>query len=151
MKKLLFLFLLLPACSMVSFAQSETKTDKKEIEKSIDEALREAAEAIRSIEIPDIDFKEIAKQIENAIPSKEEMQEIKESVEIAIETVEQLDLSFIDEILREVEEAMEDIDIKIKTKKEDSKKNENIPSIARVWPMIPPVSSENLAQLVPNW
>src|SRR5690606_41313781 len=35
-------------------------------------------------------------------------------------------------------------------RKEDSKKKENIPSIANVCPMMPPVSSENLAQLVPN-
>ena len=36
------------------------------------------------------------------------------------------------------------------TKNEDSKKKEKVPSIAKVCPIIPPVSSENLAQLVPN-
>ena len=35
-------------------------------------------------------------------------------------------------------------------KKEDSKKKENIPSIAKVCPIIPPVNSENFAQFVPN-
>ncbi|MNE21430.1 hypothetical protein D3C80_1145930 [compost metagenome] len=39
---------------------------------------------------------------------------------------------------------------KNKPKKEDSKKKENMPSMAKVCPIIPPVNSENLAQLVPN-
>ena len=33
----------------------------------------------------------------------------------------------------------------------DSRKNEKTPSMASVWPMMPPVTFENCAQLVPNW
>jgi len=33
----------------------------------------------------------------------------------------------------------------------DSRKNANTPSMARVWPITPPVRSVNRAQFVPNW
>ena len=36
-------------------------------------------------------------------------------------------------------------------RKEDSRKKAKVPSMARVWPMTPPVASQNRAQLVPNW
>src|SRR5712692_6904217 len=36
-------------------------------------------------------------------------------------------------------------------KNADSKKKEKTPSMARGWPMTPPVVRENCAQLVPNW
>ena len=35
-------------------------------------------------------------------------------------------------------------------RKEDSRKKAKVPSMARVWPMTPPVASENRAQFVPN-
>ncbi|MNY33143.1 hypothetical protein D3C86_1674060 [compost metagenome] len=40
---------------------------------------------------------------------------------------------------------------KKRPKKADSRKKAKAPSMARVWAMIPPAKTENLAQLVPNW
>src|ERR1700683_875862 len=39
----------------------------------------------------------------------------------------------------------------IKPRKLDSRKKENIPSMASVWPITPPAVRENAAQFVPNW
>ena len=120
MKKIFPILIALFCISSVSFAQ----TQESDINQSVKEALEEVNKAIEKIEIPEIDVEKIIEEVEAALPTKEQMEDIKEGVQSAIKEIEKIDLSGIEAVLRDLEDIFSDFEIDIR-KDKDSKKDDS--------------------------
>ena len=108
MRRLLGALILIAATATFTFAQTEKKdndhqqTDEKTINSEWQEAIRTAEEALRDIEIPDIDVDQIMRDVKEAMPSREEIEDYKEIVTDAVSELKEIDLSGLEEALSEL-------------------------------------------------
>ncbi len=129
MRKILFTFCALFVAAGMTFAQVEEKTTPKK-DKSINhewqQAIDEAADALRNVEIPDIDVDEIMEDVKEAMPTREEIADYKEIVAEAVGELRNIDLSGLEEALAELRAELGDIfedhnDERRKEKKKDER------------------------------
>ena len=118
MKKIILSLSTFFLLATLSFSQAQTQRERipRDIEKTVDESLESVRNILKNIEIPEIDIEEITREIERAIPTQKEMDSILQSVEESIKIVEDLDLSFIDDIMRDVEGILSDLEITLENR-----------------------------------
>ncbi len=132
MKKLVAVICLVGCLGSITFAQAEEKKGKKDrhqteisIDREVKEAMKAVEEALANIEIPDIDIDAIMEEVEEAMPTHEELESYRDVIVDAMEDLQDIDLSPIEEALEELAEMFEDIEIDIKHDRDkDRKKDE---------------------------
>ena len=114
MKKILFTLSVILLTGGITFSQTEKKeTPKKETDRSINhdwqEAIKDAEEALRNIEIPDIDVDQIMEEVKDAMPTREEIEDYKHIVAEAMGELKNIDLTGLEEALEELRKELGDI------------------------------------------
>ena len=125
MKTFVLSIVIVCCCTFSSNAQSiHIDIDMDEINTTIKEVMNDLKITLNNIEIPEFDFSDLEIEIEESLPSKEEMDDIEHEIRICLKEIENIDFSELKEAMREVEEALKDLDFDIKIHDEsDNKQN----------------------------
>lgn len=114
----LFLSLaLLGFCVLSTNAQStRIEIDIDEITSSVNEALKDLRISLNEIEFPKIDFSELAIEMKAALPTKVEMETIKDEMQSCINEIKKTDLSEMQEALNGMSHTLKDLHINFRIK-----------------------------------
>ena len=109
--------------SLISFgfAQQEPAKEKKHIQKDWEEAMEEMHRALDKIEIPEIDLDSIMNIVEETMPSRKQMDSLKEVMEDTLEEIEKIDMSFLDEIFKNLEQVFDEMEHELHNSKNKAK------------------------------
>ncbi len=112
-KVIVVLALALPVSITFAQKEEESSSPKEKKEHSLNqewqEAIKNAEEALRNIDIPEIDIDQIMADVRAAMPTKEQMESYKDEVADAVRELEKVDLSELEEAMRELRYELKDI------------------------------------------
>ena len=125
MKTFVLSLFLACCCFFSSNAQSvHIDIDMDEINMTISEVMDDLKETLSNIKLPEIDLSDLKIEIEEALPTEEEMEDIENEIRICLKEIEDIDFSELKEAMREVEEALKDLEIDIKIDEKSDKKQQ---------------------------
>jgi hypothetical protein len=117
MKTYFFSVTLFVFCILSTNAQStriDIDIDIDEISSFVNEALKDLRISLNEIEFPEIEFSELEIEMKAALPAKEDMETIKDEMQSCINEIKKIDLSGMQEALKEMTDTLKDLDIDIR-------------------------------------
>jgi Tfp pilus assembly protein PilO len=92
-----------------TYAQVEERKESQTLNQEWKQAMEEVEDALKNIEMPDIDVDKIMDDVKRAMPTREEMDSYKEVISDAVKELKKIDLSELESALQDLQIELNDI------------------------------------------